>query len=94
MITPISNNLNTNSLSSIERPRIPRRFNPSNNVGFRGNNKTSETNSFSDSFLKSVQSVKNGAKRAFYITVNTVRNIPSKIGGFFNGIANKVTKKA
>ncbi len=37
MITPISNNLNTaSSLSSIERPRVPRRNNAVDSVSFTG----------------------------------------------------------
>lgn len=70
MITPISNNLNTaSSLSSIERPRVPRRNNAIDNVSFtgKGNFSTGKVVSNIRGFFgKAFTSIKNKASQLIH----------------------------
>ncbi len=110
MITPISNNMNSNSLSAIERPRVPRRMNSADSVSFTGKGGAKAASGIRGFFgktfgavkngihnlihSKAVQTVKNGVVKGFHKTVDVVKNIPKTISGFFKSIGNKFSKKA
>mgnify|MGYP001027170155 FL=1 len=79
MITPISNNLNTaSSLSSIERPRVPRRNNAVDSVSFtgKGNFSTGKVVSNIKGFFgKAFDSIKKGADSVIHSKfVQAVKN--------------------
>ncbi len=110
MITPISNNLNSNALSAIERPRVPRRMNAADSVSFTGKGGAKAASGIKGFFGKTfgaikkgahnlihskpVQAIKNGTIKGFHKTVDIIKGIPKAIGRFFKSIGNKFSKKA
>lgn len=110
MITPISNNLNSNTMSAIERPRVPRRMNAADSVNFTGKGGAKATSGIKGFFgktsgavkkgfhnlihSKAIQTVKNGIVKGFHKTVDIAKSIPKAIGNFFKGIGKKFSKKA
>ncbi len=76
MITPISNNMNSNTLSAIERPRVPRRMNSSDSVSFSGKFSPSKAVSGVKGFFQKIfNKVRNGANNLIHSKpVQTVKN--------------------
>ncbi len=109
MVTPISNNLNiaSNSLSSIERPRPPRRMAASDSVSFTGKfSPAKAAKGVKGFFGKIIGTVKKGAHNLVHsnavqtVKTGTVKgfhktvNIIKSIPGKIGNLFKKITKKS
>lgn len=98
MITPITNNMNANAVSSIERPRVPRRMVANDSISFSGKGGSSKQISGVKRFFgkvgKAFNTAKKGLINGLQKTVGIIKSIPKAIGGFFKKITHRSSKKA